>query len=148
MALETAIEANKAWEKTKATALNFKRNIPSNKTRLSTGDTTLETVFAMYETLQNARNALLDLSGTAELDAFVQTLPGRSAYVATTQITAVTDAMLTAMNWIDNNAASLSLTGDTAANWLGSGSVVTRRFTAGQLSALRGFLDDIDAEII
>lgn len=148
MSLETSTEAPEAWKTIRGAARQYRINIPRMKTILSSGATKLEEVVEVYERTANAKSQLDDLATTAGLDAYVQTILGREAFVATTRVAAVTAAMQAALNWMDTNASGLNLTGDTIANAIANRSVVTQRWNAAALSALRALLDDIETEII
>lgn len=136
MALDT-ISPARAWTTITANAVTQARQLAGFIAQLNAGDVTLETVLGMYRIIYNSRNQLEDLKLTGNLNSYVQTLKADGSYDAVAEITAFTTLQQACLDWIDTNAAGLNLTGDSAANWLVSGSVASNRFTKPQTAQLR-----------
>ena len=147
MALETASDPVQAWQQAKATAKQFRIQVPGINARLAAGGITVEQVVDVYRVTLNAQTQINAMALVSGLDAYVQTSPGKGAYVATAEIAAVSAAMQTALNWMNTNAAGLNLIGDSMANAMTTGSVATNRFGAGATSQLRTHLSAIEAAI-
>jgi hypothetical protein len=147
MALEIGSDAAEAWRTIKSNAKQQRINLPIFHAALAAGDVTIEYVFEVYRQIRNSRNQLETLKATSGLNQYVQTIRNDPVYDATAAVTAVTDAQLAALNWIDSNASGISLTGDSAENALVNNSVASNRFTAVQTSDLRALLVAINDEI-
>lgn len=147
MALNIEADAAEAWRLIRGAAINAKRYAQAYSAELSAGDAILERVFEMYRNLYNIRQQIEAEKTITGLVEYVQIVRNDPAYDVLTDINAMTSAMQSALTWIDNNAAGLSLNGDTALNFLDSGSVVANRFTPTQTSGLRNQLDGIVAAI-
>jgi hypothetical protein len=145
VAITSGSEPSDAWLQIKRTAKQFAIQVPGFNSRLSAGDVKIEDIVDIYRQVLNSKNQLDTNAAITGLDAYVSTLPGKSAYVATSEVAAVTTLMQDALDWMDINAAGLSLTGDTMANAIANGSVATNRFSAGATSALRSILASIGA---
>lgn len=147
MALHSKITAADAWRSVIGIAGGLLRNIPGWSDKLASGNVTLEYVFGIYKNVRDDRLSLDQFKATANLNAYVQNVLGDPTYNAVSNITDVTDAMQACLTWIDTNASSLNLSGDSAENALSSGSVVTNRFGSGATAPLRALLATVTENI-
>jgi len=148
MAIESATDAQEAWNVIRRNAKQIKLLIAGMKSTLSAGGVTVEYVFdQVYRPILNSMSQLNTLAATTNLNAYVQSVTGNGSYSATTEIAGVTAAQQNALDWINTNAGGLSLTGDTATNYIANGSIASNRFSGAQTSSLRTLLDAITAEI-
>jgi hypothetical protein len=147
MALATGTDPQDAWSQTKKTARQFRIQVPAMNARLLAGGVSVDDVIDIYRVVKNAQTQLAAQAVVTGLNAYVQTLPGKSGYNAVAEIGVVTSAMQAVLDWIDTNASGLSLTGDTAANAIANGSIATNRFGAGATAALRANLSAIESAI-
>lgn len=143
MALESTTDAAEAWRVIRGNAKAQRAQVSAFIITLNAGDVTLETVLEMYRVIYNSMNQLNTLAATANLNSYVQSTSGNGTYDAAAEIAAVTALQQACLTWIDTNAAGLSLTGDTAANWLSSGSVVSNRFGKPATAGLRAAMQDV-----
>lgn len=147
MALETTNDAAESWRLIRGAAINAKRLAQTFSAELSASSVTIERVFEMYRQFKNMRAQIETEKTTAGLVEFVKLVRNDSAYDVTADINAATAAVQAALDWVDANASGIALTGDTASNYLASGSVVSNRFTPAQTSGLRDQLADIVTSI-
>lgn len=143
MALLATIDAAEAWKTIRGNAKSIVINVPAINSELATSDVRLERIFEIYRVLKNSRDQLESLKLTDNLTAYVADVLNAPAYDVVAEISAVTAAQQSVLDWIDTNANGLSLTGDTAANYLANGSAVTNRFTPAQTAALRTLLEAV-----
>lgn len=147
MAISTTNDAAESWRLIRGAAANARRFAQAYSAELSAGNVTLERVFEMYRALTNIRNQIETEKVTAGLAAYVKVVKDDVLYDVTPDINAVSAAIASVLTWVDGAADSLTLDGDTAANYLVSGSVVSNRFTPGQTAGLRTQLAGIVAAI-
>lgn len=147
MPLSTVNDAAESWRLIRGAAANAKRFAQAYSAELAGGDAKLERVFDMYRNLRNIRNQINAEGATSGLVDFVKLVRGDAAYDVSADIAAVLTAIDACLTWVDTNASGLNLSGDSAANYLNTGSVVTNRFTPQQTSGLRTRLDAVVASI-
>jgi len=147
MAMQVTLTAADAWRQAVGVAVGLRNNLPGWGAQLSAENHTVEQIFGLYSNLKKSRDALENYKTAPNLTAHVADLLGQPAYDAVAEINAVTSAIQDAMDWVDTNASGLSLNGDTAANWLASGSVASNRFGPPATAGLRALLTAIEATI-
>lgn len=139
MAIETSVtEAQIAWSKIGGIAHRFISNARQADEILQADDVTLEFImYQVYRVVLDTKAKFLAEAGTTDLDIYVQDVRNDAGYVATTELASIDAALQAIIDWIDTNASGLSLTGDSAANSMLTGSLVTDRFSAATLAPLR-----------
>ena len=137
MPLEIGIDTVEAWRIIKGNANAIKNNAPGMITFLANNDVRLEYIFEIYKLVKESQLQLDEMKTVSGLVDYVKTARNDPVYDVVAQITALTAAQQLILDWIDSNAAGLSLTGDSAANALANKSVVTNRFTPTQTSQLQ-----------
>lgn len=149
MALETTVDASEAWNLIRRNASNIKGLSAQARSILQAGGVTIEFVFKEIAfRIDNSMAQLTSLAATPGLDAYVSVSLGKTGYVATSEVAAVTSKQAAILSWIDTNAAGLNLSGDTYMNWKSNGSVATNRFGAGATAGLRTLLSEMEALIV
>jgi len=147
MALEASIEANEAWATMKNVARNVRSRVPVFNAQLSSGGVSIDDVYEIGRYIQNAKTQLDDLATTPGLDAYVQTLPSKGSYVATTEVATVTSLMQNALDWLNTTSGTVNLSADTFDNWYATGFTTSNRFNAAATTDLRTVLSAIETAI-
>lgn len=157
MGFETGLDAADAWPVMKRNEKNIKALIPGMKAMLSAGDVWVERVFAdVGIRIVDSMEQLTELAAVPNLDAYVQVVRGDPSYVATEHAASIIAAEQAVIDWLDEHASGLALTGDTFTNYISfrsannkavTGSIATNRFSANATSGLRTLLDAVVAAV-
>lgn len=125
MAINTA-EKNpeEAWKLIKSNALQLRTNVSSDIAILAAENVTASFGLNIRNSLARSRAQLVALAATPGLDAYVQSLPGKSGYVASTEANNL-------ITEIDQAIATID------------GAINENTYTPTQTTGLRGDLQDI-----
>lgn len=135
-----------AYDTVRRAAVQLKMNLQTINARLSSENTSYESLQQIHTVLKRADDQFDSLKTTPGLAQYAKDIEGDQAYDVVAEFTSMQAAIVAAMAWMDGNVPT-SVTVKSPSTW-DDATIITSTFTPAQTGGLRTQLSAVIAEIV